>query len=247
MTAQPPPPRALRPRQVAPAPARSIPAYVELLRRGQLSRGRIFALMALGAIAVIIAIVSRSDPDPDGAAIFVIVDYGISVLVPIAALLLASPLLGNLVEDRLLAYLALKPAPRWHLAVAALLASTATLLPATVVPVASAAAITELWGLLPYAALAAGLGAHRHILVDAAILVDRCDIRLDPVMVTVLCPVLDDAGPGFALADGVPEILKGGRRHIGMTHDVVILADLFLLGKTRHLDKGPVGIGDLAF
>ena len=116
---------------------RSIPVLYRLLLRGQLTRGRLFALGGLAAIVLLTAALSRQATGSDGpesAALFALGEYGIAAFVPLAALLLASPMLGNLVEDRLLVYLWLKPVARWHLAVAAFAAVVTVLLAVTVPP-----------------------------------------------------------------------------------------------------------------
>ena len=56
------------------------------------------------------------------------------MLVPLATLWLGTSALGDLVEDRLLAYLRLKPVPRWQLPAAAVLATATIVLPLTVLP-----------------------------------------------------------------------------------------------------------------
>lgn len=145
-------------RTVDTSPARTIPAFYRLLLRGQLTRGRIAGLVALAAIAVLFAGLSRVSDDPVDAALFTVADYAVSLLVPLAAVMIASPMFGNLVEDRLLVYLWLKPPPRWHIAVAALSAVTSALLPVTLLPVLASVLITGELGLLWPAALATVLG-----------------------------------------------------------------------------------------
>ncbi|MEM7095176.1 MAG: hypothetical protein AAF567_19410 [Actinomycetota bacterium] len=105
-------------------PGRSIPIFTRLLLRGQLTRSRVVWLVLLSAIVVVTAVVSRGSGDE--AAVFALGEFGLAAYVPLVAVLLATPILGDLVEDRLLVYLWLKPTPRWHLAVAAYLAAAVT-------------------------------------------------------------------------------------------------------------------------
>jgi len=138
--------------------SKSIPAFYQILLRSQFTRGRVIGAAALGLIAIVAAVLSRGAADPIDAAIFAVGLYGISLMVPLITLMLASPLLGNLVEDRLLVYLWLKPTARWHLAAAALLATASVLIPVTVVPLVIAALVSGQAGLAGPVALAAIVG-----------------------------------------------------------------------------------------
>jgi len=150
----------IAPRNTAISAGTSIPTYYRMLLRGQLTRGRIAGLGVLAGLSVLLAAVSRraSALDREDAAVELLASYSIGLLVPLACLLLATPMLGNLVEDRLLVYLWLKPVPRWHLAVAAFAAVVSVLLPVVVIPVALSAAVTGFGGLLLPAVLASALG-----------------------------------------------------------------------------------------
>lgn len=146
-------------RSVDTSPTRTIPAFYRMLLHGQLTRGRVFGLGLLSAIAVLFAVLTRlTDDDPEGAAIFTIAEYAIGLLVPLSAVMIASPLFGNLVEDRLLVYLWLKPPPRWHIAVAAFGAVVTTLIPVSLAPVLGAVLIIGDTAMIAPALLAALLG-----------------------------------------------------------------------------------------
>jgi len=152
---------ALEPRTPTVTAAKSIPTYYRLLLRGQLTRGRLVGLGILGGISIFLAIVTRTAVDArdlEGASVALLSEYGIALLIPLATLILASPMIGNLVEDRLLVYLWLKPVPRWHLAVAAYAAVVTTLLPVVIVPILLTAVITGFGSLVIPATLAAILG-----------------------------------------------------------------------------------------
>lgn len=152
---------ALEPRTPTVTAAKSIPTYFRLLLRGQLTRGRLFGLGMLGGIALLLAIVTRTAVDArdlEEASVGLLSNYAIALLIPLATLILASPMIGNLVEDRLLVYLWLKPVPRWHLAVAAYAAVVTTLLPVVIVPVLVTALITGFGSLVIPATAAAILG-----------------------------------------------------------------------------------------
>lgn len=140
------------------SPSSTIPTYYRMLLRGQLTRGRLVGLGILAMFSVLLAFVTRNGDVPERDAISVLSDYSISVLIPLAALILATPMLGNLIEDRLLVYLWLKPVPRWHLAVAAYGAVVTILLPVVVVPMALSAAATGFGSLIVPTILASVLG-----------------------------------------------------------------------------------------
>ena len=142
--------------------ARSIPVLYRLLLRGQLTKGRLFALGGLAALVLLTAVLSRQATGVDGpeeAALFALGEYGIAAFVPLAALLLASPMLGNLVEDRLLVYLWLKPVARWHLAIAAFAAVVTVLVGVTVPPLVIGSFLAGQADLAAPLALAAVLGS----------------------------------------------------------------------------------------
>jgi ABC-2 type transport system permease protein len=128
----------------APTPSRRPSPFLaiyRLLLRMQLTKARLFGLAALGALAVLIALVIRgtrqSDPTQTGAAL--INEYGLWLLVPITALLLASATLGEVNDEGSLVYLWLRPVARWQLATAALLSSLTVALPLTLLPLLAAA------------------------------------------------------------------------------------------------------------
>ena len=62
-----------------------------------------------------IGLFARFDSNPEQAAADAVASYGLGILVPLATLWLGTSALGDLVEDRLLVYLWLKPVPRWQL------------------------------------------------------------------------------------------------------------------------------------
>ena len=85
------------------------------------TKGRLALLGALGGIAVLIGFATsagESTATPQDAADLVN-GYGLSVLVPVVALVFAAAALGDMVEDSTLVYLWLRPVPREVLALAA--------------------------------------------------------------------------------------------------------------------------------
>ena len=85
-------------------PRRTIPVFYRMLLHGQLTRGRMVGLALLAGMLILTAFLSRTADDAEEAALFTVGEYGLVLFVPLAALMLANPMLGNLVEDRLLVY-----------------------------------------------------------------------------------------------------------------------------------------------
>lgn len=118
-----------------------ISRVAKLVARTQLTRGRLIFLLGMGAIIIVFSfIISASS----GAGRYVdtvstIDKYGLGVVAPVVGLVLASAALGDMVDDRTLVYLWLRPVPRWQISVGAALASIGTALPLVVVPVTLAA------------------------------------------------------------------------------------------------------------
>jgi ABC-2 type transport system permease protein len=112
-----------------------------LVAKTQLTRGRLFALLAIGALAVFfgLAIGASDSVTQFHDTLDMIDNYGLRIAAPIVALVLASAALGDFVDDRTLVYMWLRPVPRWQLAAGAALASVGTAVPLVVIPVALAA------------------------------------------------------------------------------------------------------------
>jgi ABC-2 type transport system permease protein len=134
------------------------PLY-RLLLRTQVTVPRLLGIGALGALAVVIGLFARADDNRAQAAADAVSSYGFGVLVPLASLWLGTSALGDLVEDRLLAYLWLKPVPRWQLPAAAVLATATIVLPLTAVPLTVSALVAGAGGVAWATLLAAPLAA----------------------------------------------------------------------------------------
>lgn len=125
-----------------PSPAVALAALYRLFLRGQLTRLRAVGLLMLGAVAVVLTLVARTADDPVEAATGVVAEYGLGLVAPVCTLWIATSLLGDLTEDRLLAYLWLKPVPRWVLPLAASGATATVMVPLVVVPLTIAAVVS---------------------------------------------------------------------------------------------------------
>jgi ABC-2 type transport system permease protein len=126
--------------------ARAVRLTYGIVLRQLITRGRIAALVAVGAVVTGIAIAvgasaERSDPVETGVRL--ISDLGFTTLVPIVALVFASTALGDMREDGTLVYLWLRPMDRWPIVVGAWLASITVSLPLTVVPLTVSAVAVD--------------------------------------------------------------------------------------------------------
>jgi ABC-2 type transport system permease protein len=129
------------------------------------------SLLGLGAIAIGLGInLAQSGNRPD-AAWSLVDSYGLSLLVPVVALVFATAALGDLAEDGTLVYLWLRPLPRWQLALAAFSAAVSVVAVVAVLPLAvgtalsgqgarlvGAAAVGGILATLAYCAVFCGLG-----------------------------------------------------------------------------------------
>lgn len=136
----------------------TFPTLYRLLLRTQITVPRLLGIGVLAALSVVIGLFARWDADPSQAAADAVSSYGFGILVPLATLWLGTSVVGDLIEDRLLVYLWLKPVPRWQLPTAAVLATVTVVLPLTAVPLAASALVAGAGDValasLPAAALA---------------------------------------------------------------------------------------------
>jgi ABC-2 type transport system permease protein len=145
---------AARPRTVS-----SLVALYRLLLRTQVTVPRLLGVGALAGLALLLGVLARWDDDPVQAAAEGIAAYGLGVVVPLAALWFGASAVGDLIEDRLLVYLWLKPVPRWQLPAAAILATLTIVVPLAVLPLAAAALVAGAGNVAAAALLAATLAA----------------------------------------------------------------------------------------
>lgn len=119
----------------------SLVALYRLLLRTQISVPRLLGIGALGALSVVLGLFARFDANPPQLSADVVSSYGLGILLPLATLWLGTSAIGDLVEDRLLVYLWLKPVPRWQLPAAAVLATVSVVVPLTVLPLTASALV----------------------------------------------------------------------------------------------------------
>jgi ABC-2 type transport system permease protein len=137
----------------------SLVTLYRLLLRTQITIPRLLGIGALGAISILIGLFARLDDNSAQAAADAVSGYGLGVLVPLATLWLGTSAIGDLVEDKLLVYLWLKPVPRWQLPAAAILATVSVVVPLTALPLTVSALVAGAgevaWATLLAASLAA--------------------------------------------------------------------------------------------
>lgn len=122
-------------------------AIFSLMVRLQVTRARLFSLVALGALGVVVgAAIGASDSVDHLISGTRFIDvFGLSLLAPVTTLVFASAAFGDPTDDNTLVYLWLRPIPRWKTVAAAYAASVSVSWPLVV-------------GSLTLAALAAGGG-----------------------------------------------------------------------------------------
>jgi ABC-2 type transport system permease protein len=121
-----------------------IPLLWSVLLRSIATRVRVIGLGLLGLVAIGLGLLVQASNvlnRPDAS--WSLVDgYGLSLLIPVVALMFASATLGDLAEDGTLVYLWLRPVPRWELAMAAFAATVTAVVPIAVVPLVIGAAVS---------------------------------------------------------------------------------------------------------
>ncbi len=126
-TPQPSPPVATRPTVSA---STAMPAMIKRILPAVATRGRLLALSAVGLAGILIGLAVRNgDQIDDFAATEFISAFGLTIFVPIVALVIASATLGTLREDRTLVYFWLRPIARWQIVLAAFIAGLMILVP----------------------------------------------------------------------------------------------------------------------
>lgn len=158
-------------------PGRALVLAYRVVLTQLVTRGRLAALVLVGAVvAIVAAAVGASDEidDPLEAAVRVIADLGFTALVPIVALVFATASLGDMRDDGTLVYLWLRPMDRWPVAVGAWAASVTVSLPLTIVPLGVASLLVDGGGDLVVAtvvACAVGVVAYAALFVLLGLLV----------------------------------------------------------------------------
>lgn len=106
------------------------------LLAGASSRARIigFLTVALIEVAVAVIVLGAAGDDPTRGAVQLVDKFGLTLVIPLAALVFGTATLGDPIEDGTYVYLWLRPIRRWQITAAAFLATTTMVFPLAVVP-----------------------------------------------------------------------------------------------------------------
>jgi ABC-2 type transport system permease protein len=133
-----------------------------ILVRAIVTRGRLLALLALGAVGVVVGvIIGVSDiGNPVRASTRFVDTFGLSLYVPVVTLIFSAASLGEAADDGSLVHLWLRPVRRSVIALAGAAASRTVSLPVAVIPVALAGGLASGGdtGVIGGAVVSAGLG-----------------------------------------------------------------------------------------
>jgi len=133
------------------------PHIYRVVVRSQISPGRLLAWAGLSGVAILLGFVARAADDSVSFATQSMGTFGTNIFAPFIALTLGSAALGDLVEDRTLVYIWLRPVPRYSMATAAFAAVISVVGPIVVVVMTAAAAVTGVDDLLMATAAATAL------------------------------------------------------------------------------------------
>ena len=126
------------------SPLRAAAVTHNVLLKQLISRGRIVGISIIGLLPMLLGwVIGRQSDDPLEAGVGFVSYMGLSILIPIVALIFASASLGDTREDGTLVYLWLRPIPRWSVITGAWTASVTIALPLTVIPMAVAAILLD--------------------------------------------------------------------------------------------------------
>ena len=137
----------------------SLAALYLLLLRTQVSTPRLLGIGALSGLAILIGGLAAFNDNPAQAAADAVSGYGLGILVPLATVWFGTSAIGDLVEDKLLVYVWLRPVPRWQLPAAAVLATLTLVVPLTAIPLTLSVLIAGAGGVALATMLAASMAA----------------------------------------------------------------------------------------
>ena len=153
-------------------PFQAIRLTHNVLLKQLITKGRLIGITIIGLLPILLGwVIGRQSDDPLEAGVGFISYMGLSILIPIVALIFASASLGDAREDGTLVYLWLRPISRLSVSTGAWAASITIALPLTVIPitisailldtgnsVVTATIITSILAVLAYSGLFVTLG-----------------------------------------------------------------------------------------
>ncbi len=235
---------------VGPGPLGAGRTVYGVLLRAQLRTGRVLGLLGLVVVGALLGLAAAGAADQVEAGAQLVGTFGLGVVVPVGALLVASSTLGDQVEDKTAVYLLLRPVPRWVVAVAAWAAAATVVVPLTVGGSAAAAAVVGDPDLTRGAAWSSLLGAVAYSAVFTWLgLTARRALMWGLAYVLIWEGFVAAAGEGLAslalrswtrsvLSDAVEVDLRLADRSPGLAVVVCVAVTVVFMGLTaRALDR----------
>ena len=153
-------------------PLQAIRLTHSVLMKQLITKGRLIGIAIVGVLPILLGwVIGAQSNDPLEAGVGFVSYMGLSILVPIVALIFASASLGDTREDGTLVYLWLRPISRLSVSIGAWAASVTIALPLTVIPmiisailldagnsVVTATIITSILAVVAYSGLFVTLG-----------------------------------------------------------------------------------------
>ena len=125
-------------------PLQAIRLTHSVLLKQLITKGRLIGIAIVGVLPILLGwVIGAQSNDPLEAGVGFISYMGLSILVPIVALIFASASLGDTREDGTLVYLWLRPISRLSVSTGAWAASVTIALPLTVIPMTVSALLLD--------------------------------------------------------------------------------------------------------
>ena len=125
-------------------PLQAIRLTHNVLLKQLITKGRLIGIAIVGVLPILLGwVIGAQSNDPLEAGVGFISYMGLSILVPIVALIFASASLGDTREDGTLVYLWLRPISRLSVSTGAWAASVTIALPLTVIPMTVSALLLD--------------------------------------------------------------------------------------------------------
>ena len=125
-------------------PLQAIRLTHSVLLKQLITKGRLIGIAIVGVLPILLGwVIGAQSNDPLEAGVGFVSYMGLSILVPIVALIFASASLGDTREDGTLVYLWLRPSSRLSVSTGAWAASITIALPLTVIPMTVSALLLD--------------------------------------------------------------------------------------------------------
>ena len=125
-------------------PLQAIRLTHSVLLKQLITKGRLIGIAIVGVLPILLGwVIGAQSNDPLEAGVGFVSYMGLSILVPIVALIFASASLGDTREDGTLVYLWLRPISRLSVSIGAWAASVTIALPLTVIPMTVSALLLD--------------------------------------------------------------------------------------------------------